>query len=111
MGEAEQSAPRRRWGLWIALGVLGALGGGILTFWLVYVRAPTPERVCGHLIALTRAEAADSAPKAVDAVVQRIEDRCVEDKERIMWQRDKMEYAKYARCVIAAKSLAKAERC
>lgn len=103
--------PRRRWGLWIALGCVLALAGSVLTFWVVYVRAPSPEQVCDHLIELTRAEAGDTAPKAVDAVVRRIETRCVEDKQRIKWQRDKMEYAKYARCVVAAITLADAERC
>jgi hypothetical protein len=106
-------APRRgpRWGLWISLGTLGAIAGGIFAFWLIYVRAPGPEQVCAHLIALTRQDAGDTAPKAVDALVTRLEKRCIEDKSRIMKMRDKLEYAKYARCVVAATSLEDAERC
>lgn len=106
-------APRRRprWGLWISLGTLGAIAGSILAFWVIYVRAPGPEQVCAHLIALTRQDAGDAAPRAVDALVGRLEQRCVEDKARIMKMRDKIEYAKYARCVVAATTLETAERC
>lgn len=108
-----EPTPRRRtrWGLWISLGTLGAIGGSIFAFWLIYVRAPSPTQVCAHLIALTRQDAGDTAPKAVDALVTRLEKRCVEDKTRIMQMRDKLEYAKYARCVVAATSLEDAERC
>lgn len=108
-----EPTPRRRprWGLWISVGTLSAIAGGIFAFWLIYVRAPSPQEVCAHLIALTRQDAGDAAPRAVDALVSRLEARCVEDKSRIMKMRDKLEYAKYARCVIAATSLETAERC
>jgi hypothetical protein len=113
MAAAEQPNPPRgiHWGRFIALGSLGACGGGLLAFWLIYVRAPDPASVCSHLVQLTRAEAGESAPRAVDALVERLETRCVEDKARIMRMRDKLEYAKYARCVVAATTLSDAERC
>ncbi len=101
----------RNWWLWIGLSLIGAIGGGILGFWVIWVRAPSPEQVCRHLVDLTRAEGGATAPRAVDALVERIEARCVEDKARIMRMRDKMEYAKYARCVVDAATLGDAERC
>jgi hypothetical protein len=108
MGDAESGM---RWGPRLALGLPAALAGSVLGFWLVWIRAPDPQRVCAHLVDLARAEAGADTPRAVAALVERLERRCVEDKARIMRMRDKIEYAKYARCVVAAPTLGDAERC
>lgn len=111
MSKAAARRRRKNWGPTIVVGLFSTFVGGLATFWFLYVRAPPPEEVCQHLIDLTYEEAGDSAPKAVDALVGRLEERCVEDKTRIMQLRDKIEYAKYAKCVMAADNLGDAERC
>jgi hypothetical protein len=101
----------RRWALGLAFALPIALGGAGVALWWLYVRAPAPEQVCAHLVELTLRDGGDQAPRAVEAAVERIERRCVADKARILRMRDKMTYARYARCVVAASTLELAERC
>jgi hypothetical protein len=81
----------------------------ILTFWAVYVRAPSPEEVCQHKIDLVLEE----APEGTNAepLVASLQKSCVSSAERKIQLRGKLKYANYARCVVAATELGEAERC
>ncbi len=83
----------------------------LVVLWFVFVHAPGPEAICTRLTELTVEEAGGANPQTTQALVDRLEARCVEDKRRIIQYRGKIEYAEYARCVMAAEDLTTAERC
>ncbi len=83
----------------------------LVVLWFVFVHAPGPEAVCARLTELTVEEAGGANPDTTQALLDRIEASCVEDKQRIIQYRGKIEYAEYARCVMAAEDLASAEGC
>lgn len=85
--------------------------GTLTTLWFVFVHAASPQDVCDRMVELTLAEAGEKAPKAADALVGRLKDRCIEDKETRIRLRGKIVWKEYADCVMAAPSLGEAERC
>ena len=92
---------------WISLGFsVFVLTLGLL--WFVFVRAPSPQTLCEHKIALVTAEAdgKDAGP-----LLQSITEGCIENAQRRIKMRGKIKYANYARCVVAAQVLADAEMC
>lgn len=98
---------------WARIAMVGA-AVFVLTLtvlWFVFVHAPGPEAICARLTKLTIEEAGGANPETTQALVDRLEARCVEDKQRIIQYRGKIEYAEYARCVMRADGLASAEKC
>ena len=87
----------------------GALvAGGVLVF-----GAPGPEEVCDHVIAVTEAEADQSSlsDETRAALVSRLRDACIRHKRDKLMLRGRIAYARYARCVMGASTLAEIERC
>ncbi len=83
----------------------------VFVFWLVFVRAPSPPEVFQHKIDLVIAEVGTEQAEGADALIGKLQSKCVERAADKIKLRGKLEYAKYARCVVAATSLANAERC
>lgn len=90
----------------LAIGVLGLC---VLTFWLVYVRAPAPDEVCTHKIELVMQEVKPGIDAS--ALVESLKKSCVKAAEQKILLRGKIKYANYARCVVAAEDLMAAETC
>jgi hypothetical protein len=90
----------------IAAGVFGLC---ILTFWFVYVRAPSPEEVCKHKIDLVMTEAKPGVDAS--ALVETLQESCVKAARQKIQLRGKIKYANYARCVAEATTLTAAETC
>ena len=88
---------------------LAVLGLCILTFWLVYVRAPSPDEVCTHKIELVMAEVKPGIDAS--ALVDSLKKSCVKAAEQKIQLRGKIKYANYARCVVGAADLMAAETC
>ncbi len=82
---------------------------GIL--WMIYVAAPGPEEVCDHIVDLTYQAAGDDRREAAESQVERLQERCVEDKQTKIQLRGKIEWKTYATCVMEAADLEAAERC
>lgn len=97
----------RRSGL--ALLVLAIVGGTLM--WQRYVSAPSPAQICEHKISLTETETAQSAKMAGAKLIAKLKATCESSAERRIRLEGKVAYARYARCVIAAKTLADTERC
>ena len=83
----------------------------VFAFWFVFVRAPSPTEVCQHKIELVLAEVGADKAEGADVLIDKLQNKCVERAADKIKLRGKLEYAKYARCVVAATSLADAERC
>jgi hypothetical protein len=79
--------------------------------WMAYVRAPAPEAVCEHKIAITLAEAGDQHGPAVDNLLDQLKLQCVKEKHKLLQLRGKIVYARQAKCIMAATTLSDAERC
>ncbi len=81
----------------------------ILTFWFVYVRAPSPEEVCKHKIELVMQEAKPGLDAT--ALLDTLQTSCVKAARQKIQLRGKIKYANYARCVAEAENLMVAETC
>lgn len=79
--------------------------------WIAFVRAPAPEAVCEHKIAITLAEAGDQHSQAVGDLLDQLKLQCVKEKHKLLQLRGKIAYARQARCILAATTLSAAERC
>ncbi len=66
--------------------------------------APKPEDVCSHVIDLMKKELGDEADAMSDEQIEKIKSGCVEDAKKDKDKNPK-EYAKRAKCVMAAESL------
>jgi hypothetical protein len=91
--------------------VLLSIVAALTLVWFFLLRAPSPEVVCERLIALTVAEAGDRAPEALESLVDRLRLTCTRQKRDLLRLRGKYAYARHAECVLAAQSVAAAERC
>lgn len=91
--------------------VLTGIALAIFVFWLIFVRAPSPQEVCKHKIALVLAEVPPDQREGADALIMQLELRCVEAAEKKIQFRGKLVYADYAKCVTRATTLGDAERC
>jgi hypothetical protein len=83
----------------------------IFVFWLGWVRAPSPQAICEHKVELVLATVGPEQRDGADALIDQLELKCVEAAERKIQMRGKIVYADYAKCVIAATTLAEAENC
>lgn len=95
----------------LALAAIGLFAGTLALLWFVFVAAASPQEVCDRMVELTLAEAGEKAPKAADALVDRLKDRCVEAKQDQIRLRGKIVWKEYADCVMQAETLGDAERC
>ena len=85
----------------------------VFGFWWGWVRAPGPEAVCEHIIAVTKSEAEDRSMEIATeaALVQQMKERCMKHKLDKLQLRGRLVWADYARCVVASDSLALIGRC
>ncbi len=92
----------------LVLLLLALVLGGL---WIAYVRAPEPELVCEHKIAITLAEAGDQHGPAVGNLLDQLKLQCVKEKRKLLQLRGKIVYARQAKCILAATTLSAAEKC
>lgn len=83
----------------------------VVVFWFGWVRAPGPTEVCKHKIELVTQTAGAEQDEGAGALIGQLEAKCVTKLERKIKMRGKLVYAEYAKCVMAAETLADAERC
>jgi hypothetical protein len=99
----------------LALAITAGLGLAIVVtltvLWFAYVDAPDPQAVCDRIVEMTYEEGATHDPKSVDALVSRLRDGCVQSKSKVIQYRGKIEWARYAKCVMSAENLNDAEGC
>ena len=97
----------------ILAGVLITLVVAVFVFWLLLVRAPAPATVCQHIIDVTVSEAGDSAMGADtrETLLERMKMQCIQHKKDKIQLRGKLEYASYAKCVMADQTLQAIESC
>src|SRR5690554_6490715 len=95
----------------IAWAVFALLLVGTVVFWFVRVRAPDPAAICKHKVELVFQTAGPDQGEGAEALVGQLEVNCIEATQRKIQLRGKLVYAEYAKCVMAASSLADAENC
>lgn len=88
--------------------VLAALAG---VFWVMFVVAPPAQEVCQHKSDILVAEAAGAHDEAVERLLDQYRLSCRKQADKILQLRGKPAYARWAKCVMAAKGLSEAERC
>lgn len=93
----------------VVLAVLVALFG----FWWGWVRAPGPEAVCDHIVAVTKREAEDRSLEqhSEAALVDQMTERCITHKLDKLRLRGRLQWAQYARCVVASPDLGAIGKC
>lgn len=91
--------------------VLSLIALVLATLWMLYVRAPAPEVVCDHKIAITLAEVGDQHGDAATNLLDQLRLQCVKEKRKLLELRGKIVYARQARCIMAATTLSAAESC
>lgn len=79
--------------------------------WIAFVRAPPPHEVCQRKADILRAEAGGEHGEAVDNLLDQYRLGCRKQAEALLQLRGKLVYARHAKCVMAARTLADAERC
>jgi hypothetical protein len=79
--------------------------------WFLYVRAPEPELVCEHKMAILLSEAGEQHGPAVENLLDQLKLKCVKDKRTLLQLRGKVAYARQARCILEATTLSESERC
>jgi len=85
----------------------------LVALWAIFVRAPGPEDVCEHIVNVTlrEAQAAAMNHESEAALMAGLQERCVKHKLDKMQLRGRVKYAEYAKCVMAADTLAEVETC
>lgn len=78
--------------------VLAVAAGGA---WFFLVRAPSPDEVCAHMVKLAEKEGIKELDKA----------ECVKDVTRRKETMGVIKYAKKAKCITAASTLADGAKC
>ena len=94
-------------------GTLATIAVLLIVLWRMYVTAPAPAAVCDHIIEVTLKEAGDQAMTAgtQDTLLERLRQQCIQHKRDKIQFRGKIEYATYAKCVMAASELQAIESC
>lgn len=85
----------------------------LFVLWQMYVKAPPPEIVCEHKVQTTIAEvqARGMSKNNQATVVEQMQDRCVRRLYDKIQFRGRIDYASYAKCVLASTTLEAIERC
>ena len=93
----------------VVLGLVIALFG----FWWGWVRAPNPDAVCDHIVAVTKGQAEDRSLQSSSeaALIEQMRTTCVKHKLDKLQLRGRLVWASYARCVVGASTLAEINRC
>lgn len=108
---AEELAATTRIVAKIGLGLFALMLVGIFVFWLGWVRAPSPHEICQHKVDLVFSTVGEEQREGAEALAGQLEVKCVEAAQTKIRMRGKLVYAKFAKCVMAAKTLDEAERC
>lgn len=97
----------------IASMVMLAVALLLFGFWWGWVRAPGPDAVCQHIIAVTKSEAEDrSMNSATEAtLIEQMNERCIKHKLDKLKLRGRLKWADYARCIVRGESLAEIGQC
>jgi len=106
------AAPSRRFARALSVGMLLAVAL-LFGLWWLFVRATPPDEVCRHIVDVTMREAGEGslAPDSQEALVRSLEERCVQHKLDKIQLRGRIEYARYAKCVMGSDRLMDIERC
>ena len=88
-----------------------SLVAGLFAVWFFLLRAPPPEVVCEHVIEIAIRETGEQMPDATAALVDNLRLSCTKEKRTKLQLRGKYAYAVHAKCLMAAQTLAEAERC
>lgn len=93
--------------------VLLLVVGGLVGLWVLFVRAPSPQAVCDHIVQVTVDEATQSGMSRDSQVVviEQMRKRCVKHKLDKIQLRGRISYARYARCVVGEQSVSGFSRC
>lgn len=83
----------------------------LAALWIAFVRAAPPHEVCQRKADILRAEAGADHGDAVERLLDQYRLGCRKQAETLLQLRGKLVYARHARCVMAARTLAEAERC
>jgi hypothetical protein len=83
----------------------------LVGLWLAFVRAPSPDAVCAHKLALAQAETDGQHPAATENLLDSIQAHCTKERQKLLQLRGKIAYAKQAKCILAATTFAEADRC
>ncbi len=92
-----------------AIGAVLAVVAGVL--WVMFISAPPPHEVCQHKAEVLVAEAAGAHDEAVERLLDQYRLSCRKQAEKLLQLRGKPAYARWAKCVMAAKNLGEAEGC
>ena len=97
----------------LASGVVLAVVVALFVFWWGWVRAPNPDEVCEHIVAVTKGEAEDRSMEldSEAALVAQMKERCVAHKLDKLELRGRLVWAKYAKCVTSSTTLADIGQC
>ncbi len=97
----------------IALWVITITMAVLLGLWLIYVKAPPPAELCEHIseVSLRESAARGMSADSQAAVLGGIREGCIQHKLDKIQLRGRIKYAAYAKCVMAADSLATIEKC
>ncbi len=94
-----------------AFGFIGCFGLLLIAWVVLRVGVPAPERVCDHKMELALKETEGSSSPAVQNMLDRLRDHCVDEKRRRIQLRGQVSYWKYARCVLSSETFADSELC
>jgi hypothetical protein len=88
---------------WVTLGLVAIVFG----LWWAYVRAPSPAAVCDHIIEMTVAEARATgmSMESEAAIIEKTRQECIAHKLDKIKLRGRIKYARYAKCVVAHRTL------
>lgn len=97
----------------LASAIMLTLVVALFTLWFLFVRAPGPQDVCDHIIDVTLVEAQQKgiAQETQADIIERMRSECVQHKLDKIQLRGRLEYAEYAKCVMAGETLAEIESC
>lgn len=108
---AEELAATTRIVAKVGFGLLGLVVVAIVVFWFGWVRAPAPHVICQHKVDLVFATVGQDQREGAEALAAKLEVKCVEAAQSKIRMRGKLVYAKFAKCIMAARTLDEAERC
>lgn len=87
----------------IAAPVVLVIVAVLFGLWFAYVKAPSPAEVCDHIVAVTVAESRTSgmSVESEAAVIEQIRSGCITHKLDKIRLRGRIQWARYAKCVLA----------
>lgn len=95
----------------LAATIVALLVALLVGLWIAFVRAPAPHEVCARKAEILRAEAGSEHGEAVETLLDQYRLGCRKQAETLLRLRGKLVYARFARCVMQARTFAEAETC